>query len=463
LKRSILQQGLIQPGSVLGVGISGGADSVGLTIILKELQDELGISLRLLHVNHCLRGPESDGDEQFVREFAALRGLDVICIREDVSGFATANKLNLEDAARRVRYTFFDRMVFGGKVTHVATAHTMDDQAETVLARIFRGTGPTGLASIHRSTGNVIRPLLGVRRADLREYLRQQGQAWREDSTNSDESRLRSRIRSRLIPFLESDFQPAAVENLARLASVAWDDERYWKEIIDARFHADVRENGDSFTIAIGALDGSNRPAVTNRLVRRIARELSGGMHALSSEHVERVLALAAVPSGQAAVELPGVVVERSGRFLHFRRSRNETGSAEECHQPFAHRLALRPGCDTAIPIPQIQRRLRLKTVDWAEFQRDTRCYALDLERLPDPLLLRNWRLGDVYCPDGFLRSRKVKRLLQDMHLPAEERANWPVLESAGAVAWVRGVPVARNFAATEGTRTGLLIVEEPL
>ena len=209
---------MLRAGDRVGVGVSGGADSVALLRLLEELSAELGIRLAVLHFNHQLRGAESDADESFVAQLAAARGIEFLAGREDVAAAPAGAGWNLEDAARRLRYAFFASAVKAGRVTRVAVAHTADDQAETVLARLVRGTGPAGLASIYPVKGHVVRPLLEIRRSELRSYLTTLGQSWREDASNLDLTRLRARLRHQVLPVLERELQPAIVEHLGRLA-----------------------------------------------------------------------------------------------------------------------------------------------------------------------------------------------------------------------------------------------------
>ncbi len=200
---------MLEPGDRLGVAVSGGADSVALLRLLERLRDDLGITLVVAHFNHSLRAAESEGDAEFVEQLARTRGLEIITDREDVAAEAQRQGRNLEDMARQLRYAFFEGVVAEGRATHIAVAHTADDQAETVLAHLIRGTGLTGLAGIYPVAGAVVRPLLGTRREELRKYLRAVGQQWREDSTNRDTRRMRARIREQLLPLLERDFSPA--------------------------------------------------------------------------------------------------------------------------------------------------------------------------------------------------------------------------------------------------------------
>ena len=165
----------------MGVAVSGGADSVALLRLLENIREELGITLVVVHFDHQLRGAESEGDAQFTADLARSRGFEIILDREDVAAAAARNKWNIEDAARRLRYAFFQRVVSDGRAKRIAVAHTQDDQAETVLAHILRGTGLTGIGGIYPVIGAVVRPLLGERREALRDFLRGLGQEWRED------------------------------------------------------------------------------------------------------------------------------------------------------------------------------------------------------------------------------------------------------------------------------------------
>lgn len=472
LIESIRENRLIAAGNTMGVGVSGGADSIALATLLHEAQDALGIRVVILHMNHGLRGRDADEDARFVGEFARTHGLESVFAAKNVQEYGRANRLNLEDAGRRLRYEFFDEQVAAGRVTRVAVAHTADDQAETVLAKLIRGTGPTGLAAIYPMAGNIVRPLLGVRRAELREYLAAKGQAWREDSTNGDESRLRARIRSRLLPLLESEFQPAIVSNLSNLAAMAREDEEYWQDVVQREFEKRVRRYGEQLIIedrAIGSGPGDDATpaAMATRLIRRIAAELAGRQHGLTREHVEKILSLQSKSEG-ARLELPARIrVERGRGGLIFGRKacrEVELGKlADSDSQEFAIEILLEKNAATSLEIPQIGRRLRLKTVDWVPTRSETKSYAIDWDLLKSPLVLRNWRPGDAYRPQGFLRSQKIKRLLQEKHIPPPERTGWPILESAGAIAWASNFPVAHRFATSRKTRTGVLISEESL
>jgi tRNA(Ile)-lysidine synthase len=487
---TVERHSMIRPGDRVGVGVSGGADSVALLWLLAELRAKLGIHILVLHFHHQLRGASADEDERFVAGTAREIGFEFVADRADVAGEARRHGWNLEDAGRRLRYQFFASVISSHRLNSVAVAHTANDQAETVLAHLLRGSGLAGLAGIYPVSGSIIRPLLEVEREDLREYLLTLKQPWREDVTNQDTSRTRSRIRHKLLPLLRREFEPTSVKRLARMASLAREDEAFWHALEDARFAAlTSREPSGEISLRIADLispfpffpAGDTDPAhhagaprvealaLSRRLVRRIFVELRGSRQLLTARHVEDVLHLAWKSQSGASIELPGVVVERRFDRLAFLRATPSTQSEKngrenlagfEFEYTIAHPDSSEP---SRIVVPEIRRQFTLKVIDWPSGSRETSRgrEALDLDRLDWPLILRNWRPGDCYRPHRRRRVRKLKRMLLESRVPKRDRTGWPVLTSAGALVWALGFPVADEFAAGADTRAGVVIAEE--
>jgi len=473
---------MLAPGEVAGIAVSGGADSVGLLRIMQDLRAWLGIRLIVVHFNHQLRGAESDADEKFVADLAQKQNLDFIAGAEDVAAWARNHARNLEDAARECRYGFFSQLIRDGRITRVCVGHTADDQAETVLAKIIRGTGPAGLASIYPVAEFVIRPLIEIRRTELREFLLGEGQTWREDSTNLDESRLRAKIRARLLPQLEQDFQPAIVSHLNNLSTLARDDDEFWNALVEERFSVLVSKQKDTYRIAIDDLlkpldlhaisnaNSSPMMALTTRLVRRILQELKGDRAGFISRHVDDILHLAtACTSGHEIHLAAGITVERSfDELLFTRTSLGKDRSAPEAVREaieFHYALSLESQGEQHVDLPEIGTRLRLKVIDWPAMQRDTciELFVVNWHRLRVPAVVRNWLPGDSFRPQGRLRNRKLKHLMREKRIAPRDRRGWPVLTSAGEIVWARGFPVAQEFVAERDTRKVLAISEEPL
>ena len=322
---------LMRPGDRVGVAVSGGADSVALLRLLLEARAELGIVLSVVHFNHKIRGADADADEQFVRDLARGLDLEFHCGSGDTPAYARQHKLSREAAARTRRYAFFDRLAADATVHRVATAHTRDDQAETVLMRFLRGSGTKGLSGIYPAVGGgigasfeasaprIVRPLLDVSRDELRAYLNQLGQAWREDTSNADVSFARNRLRHEIMPVLRQ-LNPALDETLSQTADLARAEEEYWAEHLRCllpklrtQSASDNRQSAIQLDVLL-----AQPLALQRRLIRALAEQ--HGLR-LEFQHVDEVLAMA--HSGVSALHLElrhGWEAVRQGRELCFRR-----------------------------------------------------------------------------------------------------------------------------------------------
>jgi tRNA(Ile)-lysidine synthase len=474
---------MVRPGDRVAVAVSGGADSVALLLLLLELREKLGIVLSVVHFNHKLRGKASDADEKFVSKLAAKYELEFHSAAADVAAKAKKERANLEDAARRARYAYFHSLVDSGACTRIAVAHTADDQAETVLAHILRGTGLAGLSAIHPVAGPVIRPLLSIRRSELRTYLRRKKQTWREDTTNRDTRRMRARIRRKLLPLLEKQFQPNVVEHLATLANLAREDEAELQSQAELRVSALARRTESCLRIpardiAVPRTTRRDHPekneeedriaidatGIRKRMVRHIVEEMKSRQGQLGANHVDAVLELARSGQSGSSLSLPGGIEVRKERdALVFCCVSNARDPKERCAAcDYEYDIDLSRGSQD-LRVPQLGYVFRFRVIDWPSQRAETNQWemVLDRERLRTPLVLRNWRPGDRLRPPGRQHAHKLKRLLNEKHVNRWEREGWPVLTSGGAVAWARGFPAAADFAADERTQKGVVIAEE--
>jgi tRNA(Ile)-lysidine synthase len=465
---TLKKQGVMQPGDRVGVAVSGGADSVALLLLLLELRKKLGVVLSVVHFNHKLRGKASEADEKFVAQLAVKHELEFHTAFLHVAKKAKKERANLEDAARRARYDYFLSLVESGKVTRIAVAHTADDQAETVLAHLMRGTGLTGLGGIHPVVGPVFRPLLGVRRHELREFLRARKQNWREDLTNRDTKKMRARIRKKLLPLIEKQFQPAIVKHLATLADLAREDEFLFDAVVGELAAALVHRSADGARIGIRdllePLKKEGAPALSKRLVRCIVEEMKPRGGQLSAPHVEAVLELARGAESGSALSLPGGLEVRKERSALLFRAQEDArnASAGGAAREFEYNIDIRSG-EAEVRLRELRCVFRLRVIDWPSKRVETikDGAVLDRYRLRFPLVMRNWRPGDRMRPLGHRSAHKLKRLLNEKRVSRWERDGWPVLTSGGVLAWARGFPVAAEFAVDERTRAGMVIAEE--
>jgi len=471
---------LMRPGDRVGVAVSGGADSVALLRLLLEARAELGIVLSVVHFNHKIRGADADADEQFVRELARGFDLEFHCGSGDTPAYARAHKLSLEAAARMLRYTFFWKLSDPdeGVLERVATGHTLDDQAETVLLKFLRGAWTRGLAAIAPATGRgmrmspdaqlppqIVRPLMEISHEQLTEYLRRLHQPWREDVTNQDVSFLRNRVRHELLPVLKRDFNPAIDRALSDMAEIARAEEDYWtletgkmyfKLIGPPREHAEAVVRGGPVVIDLKPLEAQPL-ALRRRVMRQVAGFVGGTMD------LRRTNSLVELASGEGADGKPlslanGWEAVRSGSELCFRR-RCQT---EKERREYDLSLAV-PG-----EVEVAGRRLRAAIVtgeDLAhagEGARPTKVLLVSA-LAHRGLRVRNWHAGDRYWPAHTRQPKKVKELLQAHHIPREQKPFWPVVVSGDEIVWLPGFAAAERFRFREGDSDALLLEEVPL
>lgn len=445
--RTIARHSMLSRGSRLGVAVSGGADSVCLLHVLHEL----GHAASVLHVNHNLRGAESDADEQFVRDLAARLNLPVCVLNQ------CPPEGNIEQEARRTRYNFFAMQIAAGICDAVATGHTLDDQAETVLYRFARGAGTAGLSGILpvTSTG-IIRPLIELRRAEIREWLTARNIPWREDSSNLTEDFARNRIRLRHLPELAASLNPALPERLASTAEWARAEEAYWTAELVRLEPRYLLRNDSVIRISIGPF--RELPvAVQRRLLRRAVEHTRGSLRSVDFQHVEAIRGMMATREGSGRIQLPGLDVYRSFDWLRLA----PLGFDQRLPRDFAARLAV-PG---RTEISGRQLTIEMELVNGAGVYNDG-VQALDWDRCTGSLLtqgwtLRNWRPGDQYQPLGQSGSQKIKTLFQESRVPLWERRGWPVVEGSGTtILWSRKFGVASSFAAGPESRKILVIRE---
>jgi tRNA(Ile)-lysidine synthase len=468
VRQYVRRQRLLQPGDRVAVAVSAGADSVALLRILLELRPELGIVLSVAHFHHGIRGAEADSDQQFVRELAEGFGLELHTGAGDVPAHARAKKSSLETAAREMRHQWFAQLVSEGRADKIATAHTLDDQAETVLMRLLRGTGSLGLAGIFpvQEQRNLVRPLLEVTRREVEIYLTGIGQFWREDSTNQDLSHTRNRIRHELLPSLERDFNPAIRHTLADLGEVARAEAEYWNKEAASLLprllrpgkpsrsgRTASREAANTMALDLAALAGLPM-ALQRQILHQVGRHLGV---TLEFTHIQQLTELILEKPGNRRVVLPGgLMAARSFRELRFSPAR-EPGACPD----YQYSLQV-PG---QVEVPELGTvvRARLVSAEEQRLQGYNAASLLDGGLLATELTVRNWRAGDRFFPAKTRSPKKLKELLQrgrlGQQLSLAQRKAWPVVESSGQIVWVRGWAVPEAFA-VHAARDGVLIEE---
>jgi tRNA(Ile)-lysidine synthase len=446
---------LLKAGDHVGVAVSGGADSVALLRLLLDLHKKVGFILSVVHFNHNLRGTESDEDQRFVAELAQRHKLELRCESGEVATYAAEKHLSVETAAREMRYRYFRQLLLEGRLNRIATGHTLDDQAETVLLKMVRGAGGRGLAGIYprlpvgssqpmqRTECSIIRPLLATRRRDLEAYLLALGQSWREDKSNRDLRHMRNRVRHGILPRLERYLNPAVREAFAETAEIARAEEQYWEKevarVLPQVWEAAERRSDRRRDAAAtgGVLDPSALVQLPLALQRRVLRAASETLGLrLDFQHVEEILALCSNRRGCAVLPHQWVV-SRKKSGLWFESS---GGKPEESQ--YEYRLSV-PG---SIEVRETQSRFDAVLVSGNAFEGYNPEDLWDRELLAAELKVRNWRPGDRFWPPHTKGAKKIKELLQERHVTGTERKQWPVVASGADVVWVRGFPAPAQF-----------------
>jgi tRNA(Ile)-lysidine synthase len=463
--RAIRRRNLLANGDRLAVAISGGPDSVALTWALRDL--ERGASWRLtglIHVHHGLRGPEADQDEAFCRALAARLGLPIDVTHVDVRSRARGEKRSLEAVARELRYAALEAAAARLGASAVATGHTQDDQAETVLLRLLRGTGSRGVSAIRPRRGILVRPLIDCRRADVLADLAARGEPFREDRSNAELSIPRNRLRHTLMPLLGRDW-PGSIAALARFAELAADDDRLMASLAREVAASLVQPGGSGVQMDQRGLN-ETPPALARRIVRD-ALETSGGTASLKDVEAVRTLARADKPSGR--LDLHGVEVVRRGTILRIRPRQTAAVSGAAFEYPLSV-----PG-EVTVPEAAVRIEAAFATAGQhfsgaagphprrhgaSALLRSSGLAVLQANSLQGPLVVRNRRPGDRFRPFGAPGSRKLQDLLVDRKIPRAERDRVPVVVDAkGHIVWVAGLATAEACRVT-APEAGVVILK---
>ncbi len=461
VEQTIRRHAMLAPGDTVLVALSGGPDSVCLLDVLAQLRQSYSLTICAAHFNHKLR-EAADADARFAEQLAREMGFAFMTSSADVGDFAKEHKLSIEAAGRKLRYEFLRRSAMTVGAQKVAVGHTASDQAETVLMRLLRGTGPEGLAGIPpvRALADsqgplVIRPLINVWRSEVMEHARSRNLEFRIDATNELPDFLRNKIRLELLPHLEREYNPQVKERLAATASsLALENDflsnetRLLKDEITA-------EKGPGWAIFYADTLGKFHPALRKRVIGLLVSDCRPDGPMLESLHYDGADAL--ICAGRGTLELP------AGMRLEISEGLGLVSSTEA--KRAAVKEAFQVKLDGETHIPQLSLVVRTKALPdvsapmrLARMCTPTRQY-FDLESVRLPLQIRSRRPGDSFNPLGSEGTSKLKDFFIDKKVPRFLRDHVPLLLSDGRIMWVMGYAMDRRFKLKPGS-TGALRVD---
>lgn len=436
---------LFAPGDRVIVALSGGADSVCLLVVLNELKEELGLELKAVHVHHGLRGKEADRDRDYSRDLSARLGVSFSCVQVDAALYAGEHGMSVEEAGRHLRYQIFekDRLDFSG--TKIAVAHHRDDQAETILYNLFRGTGLKGLGGMRPLRDRIVRPLLCVGREEILAYLEEKRISYCEDSTNAQTDYVRNRIRRRILPEIREEVNRRAGENILHAGEMAAQADAYLEKqaekILKARGVGEMEASGLRPACGIDAavlLAEDN--IIRNYVIRRMIRSVNESMKDITMTHVESAAALL-FGSDRRQVDLPcGLIAVRTNGELWIKRKEQEEPVDKE-------RDFLLPELDfKTFPYKKGQEIPKNGYTKW-----------FDYDKIKCALSVRYRKTGDYMTLAGGGR-KTIKSFMIDEKIPKDEREKIPLVAEGSHVLWVIGYRISEYYKITDDTHTVIQI-----
>jgi tRNA(Ile)-lysidine synthase len=432
--------------------VSGGADSVCLLAVLLELSKKYGFTVAALHYNHQLRGEESDRDARFVEDLCREKNVPLYTGAGDVAAYARKSGCGIEEAARRLRYDFFHETAEKLKAERIATAHTAEDNIETVLLNLTRGAGANGLGGIPPRRGIVIRPMLTVSRDQVLDFLRERSLTYCEDATNAQPICGRNIVRHRVVPVLKQ-LNPRLAESVATTAALLREDEAYLSGLAES-YIADhlVRE-----TPGVVALDAAGLAALPAPVARRVVRSLAG--RTATAKHVAAVLALCASEDVSARIALPGMTVFREyGRILFSRDGGGDTAAG------FAPVTIQFPedGGDTSAVIPELGLHITCRLTDFPEkIQNSFTTFLFKYDKICGKIVIRPRETGDKIDLYGRNGTKTLKKLFIEHRIPARKRPLIPVIADEIGVLGVLGLGFDKRAAGQSGDTAVEIFFEE--
>jgi len=449
IEQTINKNHLLNDGDVVVIALSGGSDSCALLMSLVSLAQARHLKLVVAHFNHGLRGTESDGDEEFCRNLAEKLGLPFET--ERMRQPTVPRGMSPEDYFRTQRYQFLEKVAREYGANRIALGHHLQDQAETVLLNMLRGSGLDGLKGFAPMRDNkFIRPLMDVTRKEIQEFLAEKGAGYRDDSSNDTKVYLRNRIRKELIPFLKERYNPKIEENLARSAEIIRREDSFLNKCINEILKLPhIQRKKEEVSVSTEYLK-TLHPALVFRLVKALLERLAPADKGFSFVHIQSVVNLLAENSSGKKVALPyNLCAEQEyGRLTLKPTSRSKI-------QEYKYIISVPEIID--LKERHLILSLRRGTPDEIDFNRKNSIY-FDADKIEEPLILRNRQNGDWFEPLGTKGSQKIKKLFIDRKIPKNERKRIALLTDQESVIWIENMHMSERVKVTAETQNVLIL-----
>ena len=449
---NILKYNLISKGDNIVIGLSGGPDSMALLYCLYEIRKSLDFNIIAAHVNHGVRGEEALADQLFTEDICHRLNIPYHTINVDMNKFGRDKGISAEEAGRELRYGFFRNLLRSSGGGKIAVAHNKNDQAETLLMRIMRGTGVDGLKGMEFKSGDIIRPILNVSRKEIEDYIKTNNIETVLDKTNLLPIYSRNKVRLELIPYIEKNFNPNIIESLWRLSQTSSLDVSFLELYCEEKFNLLVKEQKENCIIIDGIKFNVEQGCIKQRLLRMSIQKLIGDLQGFTEQHIASLLELFTRLETGKQIDLPfGLIGRVSYDDLIIERV------TSDIHSDFNHKLEIGENY-----FKDLNLNLKLTIIDnydGLNLGKGKDKKYFDYNKIKGSLHIRNRKSGDKFTPLGMNGSKKIKDYFIDKKIPRERRNRIPLLVDEENILWIIGYGVSDLYKVTRNT-TKILMIE---
>ncbi len=447
----IKENSMFHKGEKVIVAVSGGPDSICLLYILNDLKAELGIILLGAHVNHCLRGDESDKDEEYAKKTCEILGIDFYSKKVDIHKISEEKGMSCEMAGREVRYEFFDDLKTKLKADKIALAHNANDQAETILMRIMRGTGIDGMVGIRPvRDGMYVRPILHLSRKEIEEYCQVNNINPRIDKSNLENIYGRNKVRLDLIPYIEKNFNKDIIKTLNRLSDIVKKDNDYLETVANEEYkkYCDIGER----RVTLDKKAFLEHEAIISRIIRYALLEVNNNLYNFEKVHVYSIIELQKHETGKTVMLPQNIVVENCYGSIHIYINVKATEVNDN-----EYFLNINEN-NVIYPLNKIVKLKIEPKGKFVEVKGNDCIKYFDYDKTLEPITIRHRKEGDRFTPLGMKGSKKLKDLFMDLKIPKSKRNEIPLICFGDDIGWVVGYRVSEKFKVSKDTQNILQI-----
>ena len=445
--KTIDKYGMLSQNDRIVVAVSGGPDSMALLHILYCIRMKYSLYIHVAHLNHMMRGEESEVDTQYVRDYCISCNIPYTIRYGDINSISKEEGVSIEEAGRKVRYELFSDIAREITASKIALAHNLNDQAETMLMRIMRGTGLDGLCGIKPVRDNLyIRPFINTPRYEIEEYCTLNNLNPRIDSTNLEPIYMRNKIRLELIPYIKENYNQGIENSLAGMSRLLREDNDFIDDYANTVYKDLVKDNNNKLSIDIISLKNLNN-AIKKRVIRKAIEGVNGSLVGIESKHIELILAILERGSTGSAVDLPGSI-----KAIISYNNLNIIKTSWEPSSIFAHILRI-PGTTSIHEIKSCMEASLINGSFCGNYNDNIYIKYFDYDKIKDSVYIRNRRVGDYIIPFGMNGRKKIKDIFIDNKIPREERENIPLVAVGNEIIWVVGYYINNNYKIDNSTK----------